>query len=262
METMTRQLEGNVALITGGGTGIGAATASLFAERGARLVLFGLPSEQMTELARDIDAVAISGDVTSADDVAHAVAQAEALGGLDILVNAAGIVIEDDVATIDLDRWNLMISVNLTGSMLACRAAIQVMQPRRRGSIVNLASVAAFNATEGTASYAASKAGVLGLTRSIAHKYGADGIRANCLCPGWTRTPMSIREMEDLALQNGTTAQQEFDNVTRRISLRRIAEPAEIASCIAFLASQDASFVTGATLIADGGGKRPATAQA
>jgi NAD(P)-dependent dehydrogenase (short-subunit alcohol dehydrogenase family) len=260
METMNRQLENKVALITGGGTGIGAATARLFADRDARLVLFGLPSEQMTALARDIGAVAISGDVTSADDLARAVTQAEALGGLDILVNAAGVVL-DDVATIDLDRWNLMISVNLTGTMLACRAAIQVMQPRRRGAIVNLASVAAFNATEGTASYATSKAGVLGLTRSIAYKYGPDGIRANCLCPGWTRTPMSVKEMEDIALRNGTTIQEEFDNVTRRISLRRVAEPVEIASCIAFLASEESSFVTGATLIADGGGKRPATAQ-
>ena len=259
---MSKQLDGHVALITGAGTGIGAATARLFAERGARTVLFGLASDDLVELGRELDAPVIAGDVTIAEDLEKAASQAEALGGLDILVNGAGVVLEDDAATIDMAKWDLMISVNLTGVMLACRTAIPLMQRRRRGSIVNLSSVAAFNASEGSASYAASKAGVLGLTRSIAYKYGADGIRANCLCPGWTRTPMSIREMDDLADRNGTTREEEFANLTRRISLRRVADPIEIAKCIAFLASDEASFVTGATLVADGGGKSPATAKA
>jgi NAD(P)-dependent dehydrogenase (short-subunit alcohol dehydrogenase family) len=264
METgpMTPQLEGKVALITGAGTGIGAATARLFAHRGARPVLFGLRSDALTELGRELAAPVVEGDVTVLDDVERATETGEGLGGIDILVNGAGIMLVDDVATLDLSGWDLSMAVNLTGTMLACRAVLPAMVARRRGSIVNIASIAAFNASEGSASYAASKAGVVGLTRSIAYKYGPDGVRSNCLCPGWTRTPMSIKEMDDLAIKNGTTPEEEFENLTRRISLRRVAEPLEIAACVAFLASDEASFVTGATLVADGGGKAPATSRA
>lgn len=256
---MTQQFENKVALITGGGTGIGAATARLLAERGARLVLFGLPSADMTALGAEIGAAVVEGDVTVQADVDRAVATAEELGGIDIVINGAGIVLVDDAADIERQVWDLSISVNLTGTMMVCRAALPAMLARGRGAIVNIASVAAFNASEGSASYAASKAGVLGFTRSIAYRYGRDGIRANALCPGWTRTPMSEKEMADLAIENGTTAEAEFENLTRRISLRRVAEPIEIARCVAFLASDEASFVTGATLVADGGGKAPAT---
>lgn len=259
---MTSQLAGKLALITGAGTGIGAATARLFAERGARLVLFGLPSADLTALGGEFGMSVVEGDVTKQADVERAVAMGEAEGGIDILVNGAGTMLVDDVADLDIAGWDLTLAVNLTGTMLTCRATLPAMLRRGRGSIVNLASVAAFNASEGSASYAASKAGVVGLTRSIAYRYGPEGIRANCLCPGWTRTPMSVKEMDDLAVANGTTREEEFENLTRRISLRRVAEPAEIAACVAFLASDDASFVTGATLVADGGGKAPATSRA
>jgi NAD(P)-dependent dehydrogenase (short-subunit alcohol dehydrogenase family) len=119
-----------------------------------------------------------------------------------------------------------------------------------------------FNASPGMASYAASKAGLVALTRSIANRYGAQRIRANCLCPGWTRTPMSDAEMELLARQNGTSLELEFEAAASRIALRRIASPAEIAACALFLASDDSSFVTGAVLVADGGARAPATARA
>ena len=259
---MTRQLEGKIALITGAGTGIGAATARLFAERGARPILFGLASDDLDALGQELGAPAIAGDVTSPEDVARGFSAAGSVGRIDILVNAAGMMFEDNVGTISLDRWNLMIAVNLTGTMLMCQAAVRAMEPRRRGAIVNLSSIAAFNASDGSASYATTKAGVLALTRSLAYKYGAVGIRANCLCPGWTRTPMSQQEMADLAMRNGTSSEQEFENATQRISLRRVAEPFEIASCVAFLGSDDASFVTGATLVADGGAKAPPTSRA
>jgi NAD(P)-dependent dehydrogenase (short-subunit alcohol dehydrogenase family) len=259
---MIRRLDGRVALITGAGTGIGAATAVRFAEEGARLVLFGLASAELDALGEQLAATVVTGDVTIVTDVDALIHAAETLGGVDIAVNAAGIVAEDNVATIETATWDRAIAVNLTGTMHVCRAAVRKMVERRRGAIVNVASVAVFNASEGSASYAASKAGVVALTRSIAYKYGADGIRANCLCPGWTRTPMSIAEMDLLAIHNGTNRADEFKNLTQRIALRRVAEPDEIASCIAFLASDDASFVTGAVLVADGGGKTPATARA
>ena len=127
----------------------------------------------------------------------------------------------------------------------------------RSGAIVNIASVAAFNASPDSASYAASKAAVVAYTRSLAYAHGADGIRANAVAPGWVRTPMSAYEMQLLADQNGTTAETEFRSVERRIALGRMAEPAEIAACCLFLASDEASFVTGAVLVADGGGRSP-----
>jgi NAD(P)-dependent dehydrogenase (short-subunit alcohol dehydrogenase family) len=158
--------------------------------------------------------------------------------------------------------WSRALDVNLTGVMRVCRAALPLMQRQRGGAIVNVASVAAFNASPGMASYSASKAGLVALTRAIANRYGQDGIRANCLCPGWVRTPMSEQEMQDLARVNGSTAEAEFTALSRRISLQRIASPAEMAACALFLASEDASFVTGAVLVADGGARIVAAARA
>jgi NAD(P)-dependent dehydrogenase (short-subunit alcohol dehydrogenase family) len=120
---------------------------------------------------------------------------------------------------------------------------------------VNVASVAAFNSTPGSASYAPSKAGVVAYTRNIAYVHGVDNIRANCLCPGWTRTLMAEREMADAAALAGTSMEQEFANMAARLALKRVARPEEIASCVRFLASEEASFVTGAVLVADGGGR-------
>ena len=133
-------------------------------------------------------------------EVRAAVARAlGAFGCLDVVVNAAGIVANDDVADIDDAVWSRLLDVNLTGAMRVCRAALPGMQKQRAGAIVNVASVAAFNASPGMASYAAGKAGLVALTRALANRYGADGIRANCLCPGWVRTPMSEQEMRDAA---------------------------------------------------------------
>jgi NAD(P)-dependent dehydrogenase (short-subunit alcohol dehydrogenase family) len=139
--------------------------------------------------------------------------------------------------------------------MHVCRSAIPHLCAAAAGSIVNIASVAAFNASVGSASYAASKAGVVAFSRNIAYTYAADNIRCNSLCPGWVRTPMSEMEMEAEAKKSGTTMEQELARLALGIPLGRVATADEMAACVAFLASDDAAFVTAATLIADGGGR-------
>lgn len=256
------RLAGKIALVTGAATGIGEAVVRRFREEGAEVVAAGLQPELLAELARQTGARAADCDVTEEPDVRRAVGQAHALGRLDIVVNAAGIIQTDDVAEIDDRVWERMLAVNLTGAMRVCRAAIPHMQRQGGGAIVNIASVAAFNASIGMGSYAPSKAGLVALTRSIANRYGADAIRANCLCPGWVRTPMSEMEMREIGAANGISMEQAFDELKPRIALQRIALPAEMAACVLFLASDDASFVTGAVLVADGGAKIAATARA
>jgi NAD(P)-dependent dehydrogenase (short-subunit alcohol dehydrogenase family) len=248
------RLEGRTALVTGAATGIGRATALLLAQNGARVVLFGLGEVELEAAAAEAGGQAIHGDVTQSTDIAKAVAACGAR--LDILVNAAGLIIPDQPLTVSDEVWAKTLDVNLTGRMRICRASLPLLR-QGGGAIVNIASVAAFNASPDSASYAASKAAVVAYTRSLAYAHGADGIRANAVAPGWVRTPMSAYEMGLLAEQNGTTPDAEFQAVERRIALGRMAEPAEIAACCLFLVSDEASFVTGAVLVADGGGRSP-----
>ncbi len=252
-QTVSRRLSGKTALITGAATGLGLATARRFAAEGAELVLFGLGGGTLDAAAADVGALAVHGDVTRPDDVARATKDR----AFDIVVNAAGIHMADDPHTITDDGWDRIFAVNATGTMAVCRAALPAMIARRSGAIVTIASVAAFNSTPGGASYAASKAAVVAFTRAIANTYGPDGIRANVVAPGWVRTPMSEVEMDAAALANGTSREVEFAALTERIALRRVAAPDEIAACCLFLASDEASFVTGAVLVADGGGRAP-----
>ncbi|PSJ65140.1 SDR family NAD(P)-dependent oxidoreductase [Kumtagia ephedrae] len=252
---MTDRLAGRVALITGAATGMGRATAALFAREGASVVLFGLGGEMLDEAARATGGRAVHGSVADNADVARAV---EACGGsLHIVVNAAGIMLPDTPETLTDEAWEASLSVNLTGAMKVCRAAMPLLKGRPGAAIVNIASVGAFNGGPVNAAYSASKAALVSFTRTLAYAHGADGVRANAVAPGWVRTPMSEYEMEVAARQNGTSAEAEFTALTQRIALRRVAEPAEIASCCLFLASDEASFVTGAVLIADGGGRSP-----
>ncbi len=250
---MSGRLTGKTALITGAATGIGLATALRFAAEGAKLVLFGLGGAALDKAAAAPGITAVHGDVTNPVDVARVTAGVV----FDIVVNAAGIIISDDPHNIVDADWARAFAINTTGTMNVCRAALPAMIARRQGSIVNIASVAAFNSTPGGASYAASKAAVIAFTRSIANTYGPDGIRANAIAPGWVRTPMSEMEMDVAAKANGTSREHEFHAMRQCIALRRVAEPTEIAACCLFLASDESSFVTGTVLVADGGGRAP-----
>ncbi len=208
----------------------------------------------LDEAAKASGGVAVRGDITGADDIGRAI---DACGGrLDIVVNAAGVMILDEPETLSDETWAKSFAVNVTGSMMVCRAALPLLKARG-GAIVNIASVGAFNAGGQNAAYSASKAALVSYTRSLAFAHGGDGIRANAVAPGWVRTPMSVYEMEVAAAANGSTREKEFAALTSRIALRRVAEPQEIASCCLFLASDEASFVTGAVLVADGGGRAP-----
>ena len=248
-------MSGQVTLITGAASGIGAATVQRLCADGHRVLAFDRDEAALNALAARTGAVAWVGDVTRQADVDEAVARAAALGPLKGVVNAAGVVAEDDPQGVIDAVWDRMIAVNLTGTMRVCRATIEHLKRAGGGAFVNVASVAAFNSTPGSASYAPSKAGVVAYTRNIAYVHGVDGIRANCLCPGWTRTAMAEREMSDAARAAGTTMEEEFAVMSGRIVLRRVARPEEMAACIRFLASDEASFVTGAVLVADGGGR-------
>jgi NAD(P)-dependent dehydrogenase (short-subunit alcohol dehydrogenase family) len=251
---MTLRLEGRMALVTGAATGIGSATARLFADHGAHVICFGLGGNLLDAVAKEIGGTAAHGDVTRIADIAQAIDRCQ--GRLDVVVNAAGLIVPDEPLSVSDETWQTTLDVNLTGTMKVCRAALPLLR-RHGGAIVNVASVAAFNASPASTSYAASKAGVVAYTRSVAYAHGVDGVRANAIAPGWVRTPMSDYEMRLAAESNRTTEDIEYAAVEARIALGRMASPAEIAACCLFLASDEASFVTGAVLVADGGGRSP-----
>lgn len=261
--TMAQRFAGKVALVSGAASGIGAAAVQRLRAEGAQVVAVGLQGDLLTQVAADWGATALLCDVTDDGQVKAAVAQALLLHGrLDVLVNAAGIVLNDDAASITDDAWTRTLDVNATGTMRLMRAVLPEMVARNSGSVVNVASVAAFNAGAGMASYAASKAAVVALTRSAATSCGPRGVRVNALCPGWVRTPMSERELHDMAQAWGVTAAEAEQRTVARIALGRMAGPMEMAAACAFLASDDASFVNGAVLVADGGARTPAAARA
>jgi NAD(P)-dependent dehydrogenase (short-subunit alcohol dehydrogenase family) len=251
---MTGVLEGKVALITGGGSGIGEACARLFAEDGAKVAVMGRRPEPLRRVASETGGLAVPGDAAQAADCARAVAATvENFDRLDILVCCAGVEHEGSVTTTTPEEWREVMDANLEATMQIARAAIPAMLEGSGGSIVNVSSLAAHVAPGDMAAYVTSKSAVLGLTRSMAVDYGPLGIRVNTLSPGWVWTPMSQDEMRRYAEAKSITADEAVAHATRYLPLGRMAEPIEIARCARFLASDDASFVTGAALVADGG---------
>ncbi len=248
------RLADKVAIVTGGGTGIGAATARLFAREGARVVVTGRRAERISAVAAEIDGLAVPGDAadpTHAAEVVHTAV--DRLGGLDIVIANAGIGSGGAAGDTDDESWTRTLEVNLTGPLFLVRAALPALIRRGGGSIVLVSSVAALVSSTDSAAYVTSKTGLLGLARSVSVDYGPRGIRANTLCPGWVETPMGDESMDELALWRRTTREEAYRIATAHVPLRRPASADEIASCCLFLAGDESSIVTGATLVADGG---------
>ena len=249
------RLENKVALITGGGSGIGAAAARLFAREGAKIVVTGRRPEPIRTVAEEVGAVAVAGDTSDPAHVTEAVAEAvSTFGGIDVVVISAGGGIEGAVGDIDDHGWQRTFDTNLTGPMMLVRAALPVMLGRGGGSIVLVASVNGMAAAPASAAYDVSKAGLIALAHAIAVDYGQRGIRANALCPGWVTTPMGDGAMDELGASKGVGRQEAYDLATADVPLRRAGSAEEMAACCLFLASDESSIVTGTSLVADGGG--------
>jgi meso-butanediol dehydrogenase / (S,S)-butanediol dehydrogenase / diacetyl reductase len=244
----------NVALITGGGSGIGAAAARRFASDGWSVAITGRRLGPIAAVAAETDGLAIQADQSSEQDCIRAVEETLAhYGRLDSLVVNAGIEAFGAVDELDINEWRNVMRTNVDGVMLFARAALPSLRATT-GSIVVVSSAAGLAAGPHYAAYVTSKTAVLGLVRSLAVDLGPDGIRVNAMCPGWVATEMSDREVSELARGLGTGDDEARARLVEHLPLARMADPAEIAGCIAFLAGPDAMFMTGANLVVDGGG--------
>ncbi|MGN6795338.1 MAG: SDR family NAD(P)-dependent oxidoreductase [Streptosporangiaceae bacterium] len=248
-----RGLRDKGVLISGGTSGIGLAAAERFLEEGARVFVAGLGRAEVDAavamLAHRGWAAGLACDVSKDDDVAELVGAAEAaLGGVDVLINNAGIARRDPFLRIALADWDRIIAVNLRGMFLVAQAVSRRMADRGRGVIVNMSSTNGLAGEEDYAHYNASKGGVVQLTRTMAVELGKHGIRVNALCPGYIRTPLN----DAISAQLGA-GDFEAAYAASRIPLGRAGRADEVAAAYAFLASDDASFIHGATLVIDGG---------
>ncbi|MGH3645577.1 MAG: 3-oxoacyl-ACP reductase [Micromonosporaceae bacterium] len=244
-----QRLRDRVAVVTGAASGIGLATARRFAEEGAYVVAVDLNTDAIDVLAKEIKGDAITCDVTDEAAVERLLdTVASTHGSVDIAFNNAGISPPDDDSILDtgLDAWQRVQQVNLTSVFLCCKYAIPHMRRQGKGSIINTASfVAVMGAATSQISYSASKGGVLAMSRELGVQFAREGIRVNALCPGPVSTPL----LRELFAKDPEKAARRLVHVP----LGRFAEPEEIAASVAFLASDDASFITASTFLVDGG---------
>jgi NAD(P)-dependent dehydrogenase (short-subunit alcohol dehydrogenase family) len=243
------RLEGRVALITGGASGIGLASAQRLASEGATVVVVDMNTDAGTAVATELGGLFVAADVTSPEDNERMYATAfETYGRIDIAFHNAGISPPDDdsILVTGLDAWRRVLEVNLTSVFLGCKAVIPYMQRAGNGSIINTASfVATMAAATSQISYTASKGGVLAMSRELGVQFAREGIRVNALSPGPVNTPL----LQELFAKDQERAARRLVH----IPFGRFAEPSEIAAAVAFLASDDSSFITAANFLVDGG---------
>ena len=242
-----KRFEGKTIVVTGAASGIGRGVAQRFSDEGGNVVMCDIDEAKLRAAVAQLPEERTLGrrcDVTDFDQVQTLIATAVGrFGSLDVMVNNAGIASEGSAVEVPLDEWRKTIDTDLSGVFHGCRAALPELL-KSKGCIVNTASVSGLGADWSMFAYNSAKGGVVNLTRSIALDFGARGVRANAVCPSLTRTGMTEEMLEDKSL---------VDKFKERMPLGRVAEPADIAAVVAFLASDDARFVNGVNLPVDGG---------
>jgi 3-oxoacyl-[acyl-carrier protein] reductase len=238
--TTFASLEGKLALVTGGSRGIGRAIALELGEAGAEVVVgYRTGRDEAEAVASEIGGRVVQADVS---DPESAKALVEAAGDVDVLVNNAGLTRDGVLARMSDDDWRTVIDTNLSSVFYTCRAAARTMMRRRSGAIVNVSSIVGVHGNWGQTNYAASKAGIIGFTKSLARELGSRNVRANVVAPGYVKT-----QLTEVLPEGATTAMLEAT------PLGRLGDPEDVAGAVRFLCSDEAAFVTGAVLLVDGG---------
>jgi 3-oxoacyl-[acyl-carrier protein] reductase len=233
-------LEGKTALVTGASRGIGSAIAAALAQAGASVVLgYRSGAEEAEKLAEELGGRAVQADVASADEARRLVEEA---GDVDILVNNAGLTRDGLLARMSDDDWRIVLDTNLSSVFYTCRAVTRPMMRKRAGSIVNISSIVGVHGNWGQTNYGASKAGIIGFTKSLARELGSRNVRANVVAPGYVKTRLT-----DVLPEDATKA------MLANTPLGRLGDPEDVAGAVRFLCSDEASFITGEVLLVDGG---------
>ena len=249
-------LNGKVALITGGGRGIGRAIALAFAREGAQIAVAARSAEQVEQVAAEIGngAIALVCDVSNSESVTQMFAQTrERLGEVDILVNNAGIAESATLVTTSDDLWSRHLAINLSGTFYCTRAALPAMLETRWGRIINVASIAGKTGAPYIAAYSASKHGVMGLTRSVALEVATSGITVNAICPGYVDTDMVTRGVDQITAKTGRTVEEALDSLKKMSPQNRLVTPEEVAAIALLLASDAGRGINGQGINVDGG---------
>ncbi len=254
-----KRFENHVVLITGAASGIGKACALRFAYEGAKVACLDISNDACEAVAsacrkKDVEAFSTRCDVTNPDEIESAVQRTlERWRRIDVLIASAGVYSGSPLPEVSLQQWQRLIEINLTGVFLANRAVAPVLMQQKSGSIINLSSMAGKTSFPASAEYSASKSGVIGLTRAVAMDLAPYGVTANAICPGNTLTEMVERVAERAGAKDGLSAEAWLKMRTADCPLGRLAEPWEIAGVAAFLASEDARYITGQAIEVDGG---------
>lgn len=242
------ELEGQIALVTGGGQGIGRAISLALAKDGADVIIFELNSEKTEEVSKDIyrlgrKALSVKVDVSTAEEVEYGFRKAiESFDRIDILVNNAGITKDALIVRMKDEDWDKVLEVNLKGAFLCTRSAVKTMSKQKYGRIINISSVVAFMGNPGQVNYVASKAGIVGLTKTVAKEYATRGITVNAIAPGFIQTAMT-----------DALPEQVKEAMLKEIPLGKFGSPDDVASAVRFLALKDSGYITGQVIHVNGG---------